>query len=65
MLKAINKHIFDAVAGFVMVVTVFYLAAITHIMPLPENVLSRISEFSLSVMGVLFARVAWLISFLD
>jgi len=45
-----------------MVVTVFYLAAITHIMPLPENVLSRIGELSLAVMGVLLVCVTWLIS---
>ena len=64
MLKAINKHIFDVVASFAIVFAVFYLAAITQIMPLPENALTRLNEFSLSVMDVLIAYVAWLISFL-
>jgi hypothetical protein len=31
-------------------------------MPLPENVLSRIGELSLAVMGVLLVCVTWLIS---
>jgi hypothetical protein len=64
MLKAVNKHIFDVVAGFAIVFAVFYLAAITHIMPLPENALTRLNEFSSSVMDILIAYVAWLISFL-
>jgi hypothetical protein len=64
MLKAISKHIFDVVAGFVIVFVVFYLAATTYIMPLPENVLKRLDEFSLSIMDVLVACGAWLISFL-
>ena len=62
MLKTISKTGFDVILGLTMVVTVFYLAAITHIMPLPENVLSRISEVSLAVMGVLLVCVTWLIS---
>ena len=62
MLKTITKNIFDVFAGFMIIAVVFYLAAITHIMPLPENVLSRISEVSLAVMGVLLVCVTWLIS---
>ena len=62
MLKTITKNIFDVFAGFMMIAVVFYLAAITHIMPLPENVLSRIGEVSLTVMGVLLVCVTWLIS---
>ena len=61
-MKTISKAGFDAVAALTMIVTVFYLAAITHIMPLPENVLSRIGEVSLTVMGVLLVCVTWLIS---
>jgi hypothetical protein len=64
MLKAIKQHIFDVVAGFAIVFVVFYLAAITYIMPLPENALKRLEEFSLKVMDVLFACGAWLTSFL-
>ena len=55
MLKTISKAGFDVVAVLTMIVTVFYLAAITHIMPLPANVLSRINEVSLAVMDVLLA----------
>ena len=62
MLKIITKNMFDVVVGLMLTVTVFYLAAITHIMPLPENVLSRIGEVSLTVMGVLLVCVTWLIS---
>ena len=62
MLKTISKTGVDVILCLTMVVTVFYLAAITHIMPLPENVLSRISEVSLAVMGVLLVCVTWLIS---
>jgi hypothetical protein len=46
MLKTISKTGVDVIICLTMVVTVFYLAVITHIMPLPENVLSRISEVS-------------------
>ena len=62
MLKTISKTGADVIFCLTMVVTVFYLAVITHIMPLPENVLSRISEVSLAVMGVLLVCVTWLIS---
>ena len=53
MLKTITKNIFDVFAGFMMIAVVFYLAAITHIMPLPESVLSRVSEFALVFTNVL------------
>ena len=62
MLKTITKNIFDVFAGFMMIAVVFYLAAITHIMPLPESVLSRVSEFALVFTNVLVTCVAWLIS---
>jgi hypothetical protein len=63
MLKTISKTGVDVILCLTMIVTVFYLAVITHIMPLPENVvLSRISEVSLAVMGVLLVCVTWLIS---
>jgi hypothetical protein len=62
MLKTISKTGVDVILCLTMVVIVFYLAAITHIMPLPENVLRRISEVSLFVMDVLLVSVTWLIS---
>ena len=62
MLKTISKNGVDVILCLTMVVIVFYLAAITHIMPLPENVLRRISEVSLFVMDVLLVSVTWLIS---
>ena len=62
MLKTITKNIFDVLAGFMMIAVVFYLAAITHIMPLPESVLSRVSEFALRFTNVLVTCIAWLIS---
>jgi hypothetical protein len=52
---------FDAVVGLMLTVTVFYLAVITHIMPLPENALSRLNEFSLKAMDVLLACIAWVV----
>ena len=61
-MKIISKTGVDIIFCLTMVVSVFYLAAITHIMPLPENVLSRIGELSLAVMGVLLVCVTWLIS---
>jgi len=61
MLKTVTKNMFDVVASLTMVAAVFYLAAITHIVPLPESALTRISEFSLNVMGVMFACGAWVI----
>jgi hypothetical protein len=42
----------------------FYLAAITHIMPVPEIALNRINEIATDVMDVLIACGTWLISFL-
>ena len=41
MLKTITKNVFDVVAGLTMIAAVFYLAAITHIVPVPENTLSN------------------------
>ena len=61
-MKTISKTGVDVILCLTMVVIVFYLAAITHIMPLPENVLRRISEVSLFVMDVLLVSVTWLIS---
>ena len=61
-MKTISKTGVDVILCLTMVVTVFYLATITHIMPLPENVLSRIGEVSLAVMGVLLVCVTWLIA---
>jgi len=61
MLKIITKNMFDVVMGLMLTVTVFYLAAITHIMPLPENALSRLTEFSLKAMDVLLACSVWVI----
>jgi len=61
MLKTVTKNMFDVVASLTMVAAVFYLAAITHIVPLPESALTRISEFSLNVMNVLFAGGSWVI----
>ena len=61
MLKTVTKNMFDVVASLTMVAAVFYLAAITHIVPLPETALTRISEFSLNVMNVLFAGGSWVI----
>ena len=64
MQKTVTNSIFDVVAGLTMIVVVFYLAAITHIMPLPENVLSRVSEFASAFMGVLVTCAVWLMNFL-
>jgi len=61
MLKIISKTGVDVIFCLTMVVAVFYLAAITHIVPLPESALTRISEFSLNVMNVLFAGGSWVI----
>ena len=59
MLRTITK--FDAVAGVLIIAAVFYLAAITHILPLPESALTRLSGFSSNVMDVLFAGGSWVI----
>jgi len=64
MLKTISQHMFDAVAGLMIIAVVFYLAAILHIMPVPENALNRIGEIATGVMDVLVACGTWLISFL-
>ena len=59
VLRTITK--FDAVAGVMIIAAVFYLAAITHILPLPESALTRLSGFSSNVMDVLFACGSWVI----
>jgi hypothetical protein len=64
MLRTTTKNMFDAVAGLMIIAAVFYLSAITHIVPLPENVLKRLGEVSFDIMDVLFACGAWLASFL-
>jgi hypothetical protein len=64
MLKALTKNIFDVIAGLTIIVAVFYLAAITHILPLPESVLTRLNGFSSNVMDVLFACGSWVIRLL-
>ena len=64
-MKTISQNMFDVVVGFVVIATVFYLAVITRIVPLPENALTRITEISLKIMDVLVACGAWLISLLS
>jgi hypothetical protein len=64
MLKSITKNKFDVVAALAIIAAVFYLAAITHMLPLPENALKRLDEVSVDVMDVLVACAAWLASFL-
>jgi hypothetical protein len=60
-LKTITKNMFDVVAGITMIAAVFYLAAITQVLPLPESALTRLSGFSSNVMDVLFACGSWVI----
>ena len=50
MLKTITKNMFDIIAGLTIIVAVFYLAAITRILPLPESALTRLNGFSSNVM---------------
>jgi hypothetical protein len=61
VLKTITKNMFDVVTGVTIIAAVFYLAAITHILPLPESALTRLSGFSSNVMDVLFAGGSWVI----
>ena len=61
MLKTIKKNTFDVVVGFMIIAAVFYLAVITHIMPVPENALERLGKFSTNAMDVLVACFAWLL----
>ena len=61
MLKALIKNKFDIIAGLTIVVAIFYLAAITHVLPLPESALTRLSGFTSNVMDVLFACGSWVI----
>ena len=62
MLKIVTKNMFDAVAGLTMIAAVFYLAAITHVIPLPDSALTRLSGFSLKAMDVLIFCGSWVIS---
>jgi len=61
VLKTITKNMFDVVAGVTITAAVFYLAAITHILPLPERALKRLGGFSSNVMDVLFVCGSWVI----
>ena len=61
MLKTITKNMFDGVTGLMIIAAVFYLAVITHIMPVPENALERLGKFSTNAMDVLVACFAWLL----
>ena len=61
MLKTITKNMFDVVTSVTIIAVVFYLAAITHMLPLPESALTRLSGFSSNVMDVLFACGSWVI----
>lgn len=61
VLKTITKNMFDVVAGVTITAAVFYLAAITQVLPLPESALTRLSGFSSNVMDVLFACGSWVI----
>jgi hypothetical protein len=61
VLKTITKNIFNVVASITMIAAVFYLAAITHILPLPESALTRLSGFTSNVMDALFACGSWVI----
>jgi hypothetical protein len=64
VLRTIAKHMFDAVAALAIIATIFYLAAIALIAPLPANALKRYGVVSVDIMNVLFACGAWLASFL-
>ncbi len=64
MLKALTKNMFDIIAGLTIIVAVFYLAAITHILPLPESALTRLNGFSSNGMDVLCACGSWVIRLL-
>jgi hypothetical protein len=61
VLKTITKNMFDVVTGVTIIAAVFYLAAITHMLPLPESALTRLSGFSSNVMDVLFDCGSWVI----
>jgi hypothetical protein len=53
MLRTITKHMFDAVAALTIIATIFYLAAIAHIVPLPGNALKRLGEVSVEPISKL------------
>jgi hypothetical protein len=64
-LKAITENMFNVVAGLTIITAVFYLAAITHILPLPESALTRLNGFASNVMGVLFDGGSWVLRLFD
>ncbi len=64
-LKTITGNMFNLVAGLTIIAAVFYLAAITHILPLLESALTRLNEFASNVMGVLFAGGSWVLRHFD
>ena len=61
MLKTITKNMFDVVMGLMLFGSVFYLAVVTHIIPLPESAFERLAKFSVNVRDVLVACFAWLL----
>ena len=61
VLKTITKNMFDIIAALIIIVVVFYLAAITHILPLSETALTRLNGFASNVMDVLFAGGSWVL----
>jgi hypothetical protein len=61
MLKGFTKNMFNIFAALTMIVAVFYLAAITHLLPLSESALTRLGGLSSNVMDVLFACGSWVI----
>jgi hypothetical protein len=65
MWKNIGDAIFDVAVGLTALVLLFYLGAITHILPLPENALGRINEFTTAAAPVMLACGAWVNSLLS
>jgi len=63
MLKKITS--FDAFACLVMIVAIFYLAAITHILPLPESALTRLSRFSIASWMFCTLCGSWVLRLFD
>ena len=64
-IKALTKNMCDIIVGLMIIVAVFYLAAITHILPLPESALTRLNGFASNVMGILFAGGSWVLRLFD
>jgi hypothetical protein len=65
MWKNIGGAIFDVVVVLTALVILFYLGAITHILPLSENALGRINEFTMTAAPLMLACGAWLASSLS